>query len=70
MSRTSTHIVLGLGLGAVGSFALNIGFLPDYRIIIAYLHLCQHGIGYQQIKLPAFLPQLVRKVLTCSSDRV
>ena len=28
-------IVLGLGLGAAGSYALNIGFLPDYRIIIA-----------------------------------
>ncbi|MGV8984777.1 MAG: ABC transporter permease [Cypionkella sp.] len=28
-------IVLGLGLGAVGSYALNIGFVPDYRIIVA-----------------------------------
>ena len=28
-------IFLGLGLGAAGSYALNIGFLPDYRIIIA-----------------------------------
>ncbi len=28
-------ILVGLGLGAVGSYALNIRFLPDYRIIIA-----------------------------------
>jgi putative ABC transport system permease protein len=28
-------ILLGLGLGALGSFALNIGFVPDYRIILA-----------------------------------
>jgi putative ABC transport system permease protein len=28
-------IILGLGLGAVGSYALNIGFVPDYRIILA-----------------------------------
>ena len=28
-------IVTGLGLGAIGSYALNIGFLPDYRIIVA-----------------------------------
>ena len=28
-------IVLGLGLGAVGSYALNIGFVPDWRIIVA-----------------------------------
>ena len=28
-------IFLGLGLGAVGSYVLNIGFLPDYRIIFA-----------------------------------
>ena len=28
-------ILLGLGLGAIGSYALNIGFVPDYRIIAA-----------------------------------
>ena len=28
-------ILLGLGLGALGSYALNIGFLPDYRIVVA-----------------------------------
>jgi putative ABC transport system permease protein len=28
-------IFLGLGLGALGSYALNIGFLPDYRIVVA-----------------------------------
>ena len=25
----------GLGLGAAGSYALNIGFVPDWRIIVA-----------------------------------
>jgi putative ABC transport system permease protein len=28
-------ILLGLALGAVGSYALNIGFVPDWRIIVA-----------------------------------
>ena len=28
-------IIFGLALGAAGSYALNIGFFPDYRIIIA-----------------------------------
>ena len=28
-------IVVGLGLGAVGSYALNIGFAPDWRIVAA-----------------------------------
>jgi putative ABC transport system permease protein len=28
-------IVLGLALGAAGSYALNIGFVPDWRIIVA-----------------------------------
>ncbi len=28
-------IIVGLGLGAVGSYALNIGFVPDWRIVVA-----------------------------------
>ena len=28
-------IVLGLGLGLVGSYALNIGFVPDMRVVAA-----------------------------------